>query len=92
MDSSSLKSVLIRFAESEQPEAKAFLEAEARKIATTLSTSTNYETIEQYISLLDAFAYRVPEQAFEIVTATLERLETLMLKLPDSPYFSAKEK
>jgi hypothetical protein len=92
MDNSPLKSVLIRFAESELPEAKAFLEAEATKIAFTLSTSTNYETIQQNISLLNVFAHRVHEQAFEIITATLKRLETLTLELPDTDYFSVEEK
>ncbi|MFN7902621.1 MAG: hypothetical protein ACK5O1_07335 [Holosporales bacterium] len=92
MDASLLKSALIRFAESELPEAKDFLQTEAAKIKATLSTTTAYDTIQHNLELLDSFAYRVPDEAFAVITATLNCLETITLKIPDDPYWSAESR
>jgi len=92
MDASPPKSALIRFAESELPEAKAFLQTEATKIASTLSTATTYDIIQHNLELLDIFAYRVPDEALAMITATLNRLETITLKIPDDPYWSAESR
>ena len=55
------------------------LEKEARKIEKILNEVTDFKTIEDYIDLLDAFAYRIPEKAFSILDSLLHRLETLQV-------------
>ncbi|MFN7227218.1 MAG: hypothetical protein ACK5UY_08280 [Holosporales bacterium] len=91
--SSELKQKLLEsLAQQDDARALQALEKEAAKIKAILSTATAYDTIQHNLELLDIFAYRVPEEALAIITATLKRLETITLDIPDSPYWSAENR
>jgi hypothetical protein len=86
------KKLLESLAQQDDARALQALEKEAAKIASTLSTATAYDTIQHNLELLDSFAYRVPDEALAMITATLNRLDTITLGIPDVPYWSAENR
>lgn len=79
MDKNQKHSLLSQLAQTQGDVAQKALEKEADKIAAALQEETNYNTIEQQIELLDAFAYRVYAKAFAITQSLLKRIPQITL-------------
>jgi len=79
MDKNQKHSLLSQLAQTQGEVAQKALEKEADKIAEALQEETNYNTIEQQIELLGAFAYRVFAKAFAIAQSLLERISHITL-------------
>ncbi len=68
--------------------AQAAIEKELSKIAASLETETQYDRIAEQLALLDVIAYRVHEEAVELIKNLLIRLSGLELTYHENDYLS----
>ncbi|MEQ1944406.1 hypothetical protein ABMA32_18475 [Mesorhizobium sp. VNQ89] len=71
--------VLKQLARTEGEKSRTALEREAGKIAAALEQETDFDTLNEQLTLLDTFAFRVPDTALSACRHFLKRLETLEL-------------